>query len=444
MTPYLIAIAVIGVVFVLPAYLAFRKEEREGLAELQAAIEGGRHEPVSIRPWVDHTRCMGSGACLLACPEHAVLKVIDGQAQLVNATACIGHGGCAQACPRGAIELVFGGEKRGVDLPQVGPDFQSNVPGLYIAGELGGMGLIANAVEQGRQAASQALRRIPPGQTTEVDVLVVGAGPAGLAAAMTVLKAGRSVMVLEQGVFGGAVRHYPRAKLVMSRPFQLPGGETVRGGTMTKEQLIAILTDAVQQSGLVVHERERVDAVEPRSAGTFVVTTANRTVSAARVILAVGRRGTPRELGVPGEDREKVAYRLIEPEQFQHRHVLVVGGGDSAVEAVIALGEQEGCRPTLSYRSEQINRPRLKNQERLQAAVDAGQVELLLGSVVEEIGADRVRLAAADSSVVLPNDAVFVFAGGVLPTKFLQAAGIELERHYGKRIERAPAVPPEG
>ncbi len=439
MNPYLVAIAVIAVVFVLPAYLAFRKEEREGLAELQAAIDGGRNEPVSIRPWIDPSKCMGSGACLLACPENAVIKVIDGQAQLVNATACVGHGGCARACPRGAIELVFGGEKRGVDLPQVRTDFQSNVKGLYIAGELGGMGLIANAVEQGRQAAANALKRLPQDHRATVDVLIVGAGPAGLAAGMAVLEAGRSVMVLEQDVFGGAIRHYPRQKIVMSRPFQLPGRKKVRGGTLTKEELIAILTAAVQDSGLVLHEEERVEGVEATLDGTFVVTTAKRSVHAARVILAVGRRGTPRQLGVTGEEREKVAYRLLEPEQFEHRHVLVVGGGDSAVEAVIALGEQAGCRPTLSYRKDKIVRPKLENQERLRAAVDAGQVDLLLGSEVEEIGPDRVKLRAGEDSVVLPNDDVLVFAGGVLPTKFLQDAGIDLERHYGKRIEKVGA-----
>lgn len=436
MTPYVIATAVIGVVFVLPAYLAFRKEEREGRAELQAAIEGGRHEPVNIRPWVDPGKCMGSGACLLACPEHAVLKVIDGQAQLVNATACIGHGGCARACPRGAIELVFGGEKRGVDLPQVRSDFRSNVRGLYIAGELGGMGLIANAVEQGRQAANHAVERMPREHSADVDVLIVGAGPAGIAAGLAVLEAGRSVVVLEQDVFGGAVRHYPRQKIVMSRGFQLPGRDRVRGGTLTKEELIALLTEAVEEGGLTIHEWEPVGAVEPTGDGTLRVTTPSRTIRAARVILSVGRRGTPRTLGVKGEDREKVAYRLLDPEQFEHRHVLVVGGGDSAVEAVIALGEQRGCRPTLSYRKDQINRPKPANQERLRAAVEAGQVDLLLGSVVEEIGPDRVRLLAGGEPVVLPNDAVLVFAGGVLPTKLLQAAGIELERHFGKRIER--------
>ncbi len=442
MTPYLVAVAVIAVVFVLPAYLAFRKEEREGLAELQAAIDGGRNEPVSIRPWIDPSKCMGSGACLLACPENAVIKVIDGQAQLVNATACVGHGGCARACPRGAIELVFGGEKRGVDLPQVRTDFQSNVQGLYIAGELGGMGLIANAIVQGRQAAANALKRLPADHRATVDVLIVGAGPAGLAAGMAVLEAGNSVMVLEQDVFGGAIRHYPRQKIVMSRPFKLPGQKKVRGGTLTKEELIAILTAAVRDSGLVLHEEERVEGVEPNVDGTFTVTTAKRTVHAARVILAVGRRGTPRQLGVAGEEREKVAYRLLEPEQFEHRHVLVVGGGDSAVEAVIALGEQAGCRPTLSYRKDRIVRPKRKNQQRLQAAVDAGQVDLLLGSEVEEIGPDRVKLKTGEDSVVLPNDDVLVFAGGVLPTKFLQAAGIDLERHYGKRIEKLESAAP--
>lgn len=433
-TPYLIAVGAIGVVFVLPAFLAFRKEEAVARAELDKAEAAGRREPVSIRPWVDPSRCMGSGACVSACPENRVLQVLDGQATLVNASACVGHAACEDACPMNAIELVFGSEKRGVDLPEVGSDFSSNVPGLFIAGELGGMGLISNAVVQGIQAVSQLRRGLTKG-TNPVDLVVVGAGPAGIAAGLEARRAGLRVEVIEQGEFGGAIRHYPRAKLVMSHGFQLPGRRRVPSGTMSKEELIAELSDAVADGELPIAEHERVLGVE-RLRGRLIVRTDARTLECTRVLLAVGRRGTPRTLGCPGEDLEKVAYRLLEPAYHDHQHVLVVGGGDSAVEAAVALADVPGTTVTLSYRRVQLTRPKQANLDRLRDRVVDERVDVVLNSTVAAIHADRVLLSAPDGERVIANDAVYVFAGGVLPTAFLADAGVTLQRHFGKRIER--------
>lgn len=446
--PYLVVIAGIALFFVLPAWFAFRREEREALAEIAAAEAAGRHEPISIRPFVDLNRCMGSGACLAACPEHAVLAVVDGQARLANATACIGHGACADACPRDAIELVFGGERRGVDLPKVGPDFQTDVPGLYVAGELGGMGLVANAVEQGIQATRQALKG-RRSTADGLDLIVVGAGPAGVAAGLEALRAHARVEVLEQDVFGGAIRHYPRNKIVMAHGYRLPGQKRRRSGTITKEELIEELSGAIAEAGLAISENESVVSVQARDDGRFEVTTSTRTLVGTTVLLAVGRRGTPRKLGVPGEDLDKVAYRLLEPEQFQHKHVLVVGGGDSAVEAAVTLGEEQGCRVTLSYRKAGFSRIKHGNQERLDEAVAAGRVRLRTETELHDIGPGRVRLVPAGltgadtggAGEVLANDAVLIFAGGVLPTSFLAEAGIGLRRHFAKRIETLD-VPP--
>ena len=431
---YLGAVAIILVVFVLPAFLTFRKEERAARLELEKAEKAGRREPVSIRPWVDAGKCMGSGMCVTACPEHRVLQVLDGQATLVNASLCVGHGACVRACPTRALELVFGSDKRGVDIPQVGPDFQSNVPGMYVAGELGGMGLIANAVTQGMQAVGQLMKGRPATPEGGVDLVVVGGGPAGIAAGLHALKKGLSVRVLEQDRGGGAVRHYPRAKIVMSRPFRLPGRGPL-SGTITKEQLIDELSAAVQEAGLDLREGVRVDGVEKQPDGAFVVRSSDGDVPCSRVLLAVGRRGTPRKLGCGGEETAKEAYRLLEPEAWSHQHVLVVGGGDSAVEAAVSLADVEGARVTLSYRGAALTRPKEANQQRLARAVEAGRLRLLLGSTLLEIGEDRVSLEVDGVTEVLPNDQVFVFAGGVLPTAFLKSAGIQLERHFGKRIE---------
>ena len=431
---YLVVLAVIFVVFLLPALFAFWREERDARAELANAIATGRHEPLSIRPWVDPDRCVGCATCVTACPEGKILRVIDGLAVVVASSSCVGHGACEAACPTEALELVFGSDRRGVDIPAVSPDFQSNVPGLYIAGELGGMGLIANAVEQGRQAMEHIRRSKPSAPQGGLDVVVIGAGPAGVSAGLQAASSGLSHLVIEQSEHGGAIRQFPRKKLIMTRGFELPGVAKVPAGTLSKEELIAICERAVAKFDMV--EGESVLGVTPVD-GHFEVRTSKQVVRAARVLLSVGRRGTPRKLGVPGEDAEKVAYRLIEPEEWQYSHVLVVGGGDSAVEAAVALGAQPGNRVTLSYRQEQIQRPRPQNQELLRAAVERGEVSLLLGSTVTAITGDRARLVQGGEQVVIPNDRVFVFIGGLLPTGLLTECGIEVQRHFGKRVEAA-------
>lgn len=439
MIPYVVVLLVIVAAFIYPAWLLFRQEEAEARELLEKAKASGKHEPVSIRPWIDPELCMGSGTCVAVCPELTVLQVMDGRARLVSGSKCVGHGACEAACPVGAIELRFGSERRGVDIPAVKPDFQTNVDGLYVTGELGGMGLIANAIEQGSQAIDN-LRKAGLPATPEggVDLLIIGAGPAGIAAGLKAEQRGLNYLVIEQGELGGSIRHYPRQKLVMSRGFTLPGRAPVTAGLLSKEELIALLESAVRESGMKLAEREQVLSSVPEGGG-FLVKTPKREIRASKVILAVGRRGTPRKLGVPGEDHAKVAYRLLDPELYAHQHVLVVGGGDSAVEAACALADQPGVRVSLSYRGEHINRPRERNQELLKTMADAGRIDMRLGTKVREIGADRVVLTGAGDDAVLPNDQVFVFAGGVLPTQLLVDAGIRMERHFGMRVEQLGA-----
>ncbi len=410
-----------------------RREELRCLEALERSRDAGLLEPVSLHPVIDRAVCMGCGACTRACPQGDVLGVVGGQAELVNPTHCIGHGACQRACPTDAIALAIGTETRGVEIPRLGPDFETNVPGVFVAGELGGMGLIRNAVQQGRRAV-EAIRKLPGvGEGDRLDLVVVGAGPAGIAASLTALAHGLRFATLEQDTLGGAIRHHPRGKVVVLHPVEFPLVGRVRMREMPKEALLAFFERVCRDTGLRIREGERVEEVRPEGDG-FAVRSSSGWLAARAVLLAVGRRGTPRRLGVPGEERSKVVYRLADPAQYRGARVLVVGGGNSALEAAIRLAEERGCRPTLAYRGRAFVRATPGNRERVAALSAAGRLDLRLETVVEEIAEDRVRLHTRSGSEWLGNDAVVVCAGGVLPTDFLRRIGVEVETRFGEPL----------
>ena len=309
------------------------------------------------------------------------------------------------------------------------PTFESNVPGVFIAGELGGMGLLRKAAEQGRQAIDAIAKRGRGG--AELDVVIVGAGPAGLAAALAAKERGLRFVALEQELaLGGSILHYPRRKLAMTAPFELPLVGKVRWREISKEALLEFWDGVVRRVGLPVRFGERMDRLEPAER-RFTLATSRGTYSAASVLLAIGRRGTPRKLEVPGEDLPKVVYRLIDPEQYRGSRVLVVGGGDSAVEAALAIGEQPGAKVALSYRGEALSRVKPKNRQRFEDAVASGAVRPLWSSNVKRIESDAVLVEQGGRMGRLSNDAVLVCAGGTLPTELLRGIGVRVDTHYG-------------
>ncbi len=395
----------------------------------EAAKEAGLFEPSSLHPLFDPALCRGCGACVKACPEGDVIGIIDGKAALIEPSQCIGHGACRASCPFGAITLVFGTEERGVDIPHVHPNFETNVPGVFIAGELGGMGLIRNAIEQGRQAVAAIARLDGLGRRDRLDVVVVGAGPAGISASLAALESRLSFVTVEQESLGGTVAHFPRGKVVMTAPATLPLVGRIKFRETTKEKLLAFWQRVVRQYCPRIHFEERVVRVAPSGDG-FEVATTRGLYRARSVLLAIGRRGTPRRLGVPGEELAKVVYRLSDPAQYRGQHVLVVGGGDSALEAAAAIAKESGT-VTLSYRGDGFARAKMKNRRAVEEAVRCGQLRVLLGSSVLRIAASSVDLEYGGQQFQLQNDAVIVCAGGILPTAFLKSIGIEVETKHG-------------
>jgi thioredoxin reductase/ferredoxin len=389
-------------------------------------------EPASLHPLIDPSLCLGCGACVKACPEtshHDVLGLIDGKAVLIGPTECIGHGACKTACPFDAITLVFGTERRGLDIPVLQPNFESNVPNVYVAGELGGMGLIKNALVQGQQAL-EAIAKAGVKRPGALDVLIVGAGPAGLAASLAAKKLGLSYQCVEQDALGGAVFQYPRGKLVMTAPVELPLIGKVQFRNTSKEELLKFWNQASKGNGLKISYQERVETVENKD-GAFHVKTSTQQYVASAILLGIGRRGTPRKLGVPGEELSKVVYRLIDPEQYRGQKVIVVGGGDSALEAAASIAELGDTAVILSYRGEAFQRAKPKNRQRVDAASAKGQLNVLLNSQIREIRPDEVLLKHSGQEMKVSNDAVIVSAGGILPNDFLRSIGIEVETKYG-------------
>ncbi len=421
------------IAFVVIALYMRRKQRiaRAHASELQDALEAGLAEPASLHPVINPVACIGSGSCAKACPEDA-LGIVNNKAVLINAAACIGHGACYAACPVDAIQLVFGTEARGIDIPHVSPNFETNVQGIFIAGELGGMGLIRKAAEQGRQAVEAIRKRSGGGKKAEFDVVIVGCGPAGLSAGLSCIEHKLRYKLLEQeDSLGGAVYHYPRNKIAMTAPVQLALIGKVKFGEVQKERLLEFWKSVVSKTGLRVAFREQMKDIQQAPDGSFVVKTDRHQYTARSVLLTMGRRGTPRRLDVPGEDSPKVVYRLVDAAQYKGQKVLVVGGGNSALEAAVSISQEPGTTVILSYRGDSFSRVTKVNRQQVDEQQRKRRLRVLLNSTVANIDPESVTLEFGGKRERVANDAVIVCAGGLLPTPLLRQIGIEFETKFG-------------
>lgn len=400
------------------------RKAREAIQRGQLYSEG----PKAQHPHIDTTYCIGCQSCTSVCPEGDVLAMLGGKAVIVNGYKCIGHSLCAEACPVGAITMVLAKPAMGADMPFITPEFETSVPGLFIAGELGGLALIKNAVNQGQACIETIAGRLSAAKTKRpddvLDVLIVGAGPAGISASLKAIESGLRYLTIERDEIGGTVAKYPRQKLVMTSPVQFPMYGRFNKTELSKENLLEFWHKVLARADFHVRTGESVESITRNESALFDVVTTRQTYRAAHVILALGRGGTPRKLGVKGEELPKVMYRLIEADHYVNKRIVVVGGGDSAIEAAMGLGHQRGNEVTLSYRKDSFSRIKERNVQRLRECVAKNMVKVIFNSVPVEITPDSVILDIAGSTQILPNDYVWVFAGGTPPTAFLKSVGV--------------------
>ncbi len=425
---FLIAAAVTGF-FV---YLYSKSLKKRDRLAREAAEKGKLFSdgPKGQHPHIDNARCIGCGTCTSVCPEGDVLAMLAGKAVIVNGHKCIGHSLCAEACPVGAITMVMASPSMGADMPFLTTEYETSVPNLFIVGELGGLALIKNAVNQGRDCIDTIAGRLKSGAMPKsvsgvYDVLIIGAGPGGISASLRAIETKLNYITLERDEIGGTVAKFPRQKLVMTSPVEFPMYGKFKKTELSKENLLAFWDMVLNRADFNAVTGEMVDDIKRSADGIFTVTTPNNQYRACAVILALGRNGTPRKLGVKGEELPKVMYRLIEADHYINKRILIVGGGDSAVEAAMGLAHQQGNQVTLSYRKESFGRIKERNATRMAECMRNGKVRVLFNSNPVEFKPDSVTLDVNGKLQEIANDFVWIFAGGSPPTDFLKKIGVD-------------------
>jgi thioredoxin reductase (NADPH) len=439
----------IYVLITLPFLAVYLIRWKRKQALVRAALEKGQlisEGPKSQHPRVDVLKCIGCGCCADVCPEGDVLGLVGGKSAIINGHKCIGHGICVDACPVGGIELVMASPSLSADMPRLTHEYETNIDNLFIAGELGGLALVKNAVNQGRECvdiiAARRARANGNGSIPDVfDICVVGAGPAGISASLRAIEKQLTCITLEQDEIGGTVAKYPRQKLVMTSPVHFPLYGKFNKLEVSKENLLALWNKIMQRADLKICAGEMVADVKKDADQIFTLHTTKAQYRAHSVILSLGRRGTPRKLGIPGEELPKVMYSLLEAHAYTEAHILVVGGGDSAIEAAMGLAQQKGNIVILSYRKPSFSRIKERNARRVQECIDEGKLSIIFNSQPAEVREKTVLLEINGEIQEIPNDYVWIFAGGTSPNAFLGKIGVQLGPKDLTKEARDEAMP---
>lgn len=434
-----------GVMLLVALYSILKKtkKNKKAIKTLEKNIKENLNEPTSLHPDIDEALCAGCGSCVKACPEGEILQLISHKAVLVYPTKCVGHGACEQACPFGAIDLVFGTKTRGMEIPRITPDFETNVPGLYIAGELGGMGLIRNAIKQGKMATSHAISKLKDiSHKTDVDVFIVGAGPAGFSSGLTAIQNKVSYRLIDQNSFGGTIFNFPRQKIVTSHPLEIPmmPDKKFKSNVVLKEEILEFFNKVKQEKNLVINEKESFKNLVKLENGTFEVETSKGKFTAKKVILGMGVRGSPRRLGLANEDLPKVTYNLIDPEEYKNSSIAIVGGGNAGLEAAQYLS-----KPHLKNKvylivrggpAEAFSRANEANQQLVFEQEKKKLIEIVYDGAIKVIEKDHIIVTKGSEEVKLDNDYIFIFAGAEVPFKFLMSLGINIDKAHGEKRKK--------
>jgi len=421
---WILTAAVFCAIFI-PYLIKFRNRQKKDLERKREADYIGVGTPRSQYPLINNAVCIGCGSCVDACPERDVLGIVFGKAAIINGDRCVGHGYCEQVCPVGALKVGLGDIKNRDDIPILNEYNETSVPGLYIAGELGGISLIRNAITQGKMVVNRIADAVGSAgrPKADYDLVIIGCGPAGLTASLTALEKNISYVAFDQQDPGGTILQYPRRKLVMTQPVEIPLYGRLEDNEYSKEHLLEIWKDIIHSRKLNIQSNSKLESVKPQDS-CFQVTAGGQQVSANYVVLAMGRRGTPRKLGVPGEEKSKVMYQLIDAQSYNNTNIVVVGGGDSAAEAAIGLARQPGNTIYLSYRKAKLFRIKKKNEDRINELIKSGDIKPFFNSFLTEIRDDSVLVNVNDKIIKIPNDYVFIFAGGIPPFGLLKEMGI--------------------
>ena len=392
---------------------------------------------------INDDRCVGCDACVAVCPTN-VLDLINNKSRVLRFQDCIQCEQCMWVCPTDALVMYpEGGTPPPIQMPEISEHFETAIPGQYLIGEVAGKPLVKNAANLGRAVVEHMLSQggLQPGGggADVVDVAIVGSGPGGLSAALTCIRRGLSYVVLEkEQCIASTVSRYPKGKWVMAEPYDVRNLSFLPVFDSSKEQMVPIWEEVVAKSSMNLKRGEPVEGVEKGADGLFQLRTTVAQYRAQRVVLGIGTRGKPRTLGVPGENLPKVMSLLEDPDNHRGQAVLVVGGGDSALEAAMALADA-GARVVMSYRGKNFSRAQKKNQAAIESYESQKRIKVLLQSGAVQFTEDTVTIKLSDGqSKSYPNQAAFVLIGAEPPVAWLEKVGVNVvERPHSFQLGKS-------